>query len=153
MPAADKNDFMAPALVLPDQFFAEFAKRPGIDSERRLMLAVLEDAVHCYQRYALSRDPRGRFEFDEARKWVESSDREWPFSFENICDVLELEAAYIREGLRRHAPDARREDVLERVSPRIMPLDAHARVAELDEIAALDAEQVARSERVNEAAA
>ena len=106
--ASEKSDVLAPALVLPDQFFAEFAKRPGIDSERRLMLAVLEDAVHCYQRYALARDPRGHFEFDEAKRWIESTDREWPFSFENICSCLRIDPDYIRGGLRKLKRDALR---------------------------------------------
>ena len=150
--ASEKSDVLAPALVLPDQFFAEFAKRPGIDSERRLMLAVLEDAVHCYQRYALARDPRGCFEFDEAKRWIESSDREWPFSFENICDVLGLDCAYIREGLRRHGPRSARV-AAERIAPTIMPLDARQRVEALDALEADEASASVEPGRMSEAAA
>jgi hypothetical protein len=131
MMATQKSDVLAPALVLPDQFFAEFAKRPGIDSERRLMLAVLEDAVQCYQRYALARDARGQHEFEEARRWVESHEREWPYSFENICDVLGLDIDYIREGLRRQGPRSARVQRA-RVRPSIMPLDAPKRLEELN---------------------
>ena len=146
------SEFLAPALVLPDQFFAEFSKRPGIDSERRLMLAVLEDAVQCYQRFALARDARGHFEFEEAQRWIASDDREWPFSFENICDVLGLDTEYIREGLRKHGPRSARVSA-ERIAPSIMPLDARQRVQAL---AALEAEEVGpgeAAESVSEAAA
>jgi hypothetical protein len=64
------------------------------------MLAVLEDAIDCYQKYAHARDPRGRQIFDESREWVQSADRAWLFSFENICDTLEINADYVRRGLR-----------------------------------------------------
>jgi hypothetical protein len=38
--------------------------------------------------------------FEEAREWVASTDRGWLFSFENICDTLEISAEYVRRGLR-----------------------------------------------------
>jgi hypothetical protein len=31
---------------------------------------------------------------------VDSGDRVWLFSFENICDTLEISAEYVRRGLR-----------------------------------------------------
>jgi hypothetical protein len=89
-----------PDVLLPAQFFAAFRREGGLERERLLMLAVLEDAVDCYQKYAHSRDPRGRQIFDEAREWVTSGDRAWLFSFENICDTLEISAEYVRRGLR-----------------------------------------------------
>jgi hypothetical protein len=64
------------------------------------MLAVLEDAIDCYQKFAHARDPRGTQMFEEAREWVSSTDRSWLFSFENICDTLEINADYVRRGLR-----------------------------------------------------
>jgi hypothetical protein len=64
------------------------------------MLAVLEDAIDCYQKFAHARDPRGEQMFEEAREWVSSTDRGWLFSFENICDTLEINADYVRRGLR-----------------------------------------------------
>jgi hypothetical protein len=64
------------------------------------MLAVLEDAIDCYQKFAHARDPRGTQMFEEAREWVLSTDRSWLFSFENICDTLEINAGYVRRGLR-----------------------------------------------------
>jgi hypothetical protein len=89
-----------PDVLLPAQFFAAFRREGGLERERLLMLAVLEDAIDCYQKYSHSRDPRGRQMFDEAREWVTSSDRTWLFSFENICDTLEISAEYVRRGLR-----------------------------------------------------
>lgn len=73
------------------------------------MLAVLEDAVDSYRKCALGRDPREQASFIEAREWFWSSDRSWLFAFENICDVLEMDADYLRTGLdrwRRHLADS-----------------------------------------------
>jgi hypothetical protein len=90
-----------PDVLLPAQFFAAFRRMGGLDRERLLMLAVLEDAVDCYQKYALAKDPRGRQLFGEAKEWVDSGDKTWLFSFENICDTLEIDASYVRRGLLR----------------------------------------------------
>jgi hypothetical protein len=89
-----------PDVLLPAQYFAAFRRSGGLERERLLMLAVLEDAIDCYQKYAHARDPRGRQIFDESREWVHSGDRAWLFSFENICDTLEINADYVRRGLR-----------------------------------------------------
>ena len=89
-----------PDVLLPAQFFAAFRRAGGLERERLLMLAVLEDAIDCYQKFAHARDPRGEQMFEEAREWVSSTDRSWLFSFENICDTLEINAEYVRRGLR-----------------------------------------------------
>ena len=80
---------------------------------------MLRDAVECYQKFALARDPRGRFEFDEAQRWIDSNERDWPYSFENICDVLDIDPVYLREGLARYAPRGVRREMRK---PRIVPL-------------------------------
>jgi len=88
-----------PDVLLPAQFFAAFRRIGRFDRERLLMLAVLEDAVDCYQKHAFSSDPRGQQLFDEAQEWVGSDDKGWLFSFENICDTLEIAPDYVRRGL------------------------------------------------------
>ncbi|MFQ5477730.1 MAG: hypothetical protein ACE5E4_03850 [Candidatus Binatia bacterium] len=108
-----------PDTLLPAQFFAAFAREGGLVRERRLMLAVLQDAVECYQKYALARDPKGRLLFDDASAWIESPEREWSFSYENICEVLSLNPEYLRKGLskwrQQRAP-------IRRNAARIVPL-------------------------------
>jgi hypothetical protein len=64
--------------------------------EQSLMLAVLEDAIRCIQRHGrTSRSAACR----EAVSWILEKNSDWPFSFENICAVLSLDADYLREGL------------------------------------------------------
>ncbi|KKU47974.1 MAG: hypothetical protein UX68_C0024G0015, partial [Parcubacteria group bacterium GW2011_GWA2_46_9] len=69
--------------------------------EEGLMLAVLEDALGCFYKYAFSRDEDDCRLFEEARQWIESGEREWSFSFENICDHFDLNPQYLRMGLER----------------------------------------------------
>src|SRR5688572_5814305 len=90
-----------PDTLLPSQFFAHFRGRgSAVRGEKRLMLAVLEDAIDCYQKFAFSREPRGREFFAEAEEWLFSSDHSWVFSYENICQTLDLNPDYIRRGLQ-----------------------------------------------------
>jgi hypothetical protein len=88
-----------PDVLLPNQYFAAFRRGRAVEGERRLMLAVLEDAVDSYRKYALARDPREQSCFLEAREWFLSDDRSWLFAFENVCDVLEMNPDYLRSGL------------------------------------------------------
>jgi hypothetical protein len=108
-----------PDTLLPAQYFAAFSREGGLVRERRLMLAVLQDAVECYQKYALARDPRGVELFKDASTWIESGEREWPFSYENICEVLGLNPEYIRKGLSKWR---QQRGPIKKTAARIVPL-------------------------------
>ena len=112
-----------PDVLLPAQFFAAFRRAGGLERERLLMLAVLEDAIDCFQKFAQARDPRGEQMFEEAREWVNSTDRGWLFSFENICDTLEINADYVRRGLRewRDRGGLPRRAKLPEIGPEVAP--------------------------------
>jgi len=71
------------------------------EGEERLMLAVLESAVEDFQKYVLARKPRGKKLFQEAEEWFLERDSDELFSFENICDTLQLHPDYIWKGLLR----------------------------------------------------
>jgi hypothetical protein len=88
-----------PDVLLPGQFFASMRKRVPKEPEYRLIVAVLEDAVDCYQKHLVARDHKARQLFEDAEEWIESDDRHWPYSFASICDVLGLSPEYIRRGL------------------------------------------------------
>ena len=94
-----------PDTLLLSQFFDRVRRRSEFDGERRLMIAVLEDALDAYRKQLDAGDPRGRQLFCEAEGWLEDTEANDLFSFENICDVLDLDAEYIRRGL--HALKAR----------------------------------------------
>jgi hypothetical protein len=89
-----------PDALLPAQFYAAFRGGSAVRGEKRLMLAVLQDALDCYQKYAFARDGHGRQLFADADAWVSCEDRDWYFSFENICETLEINPAYLRRGVQ-----------------------------------------------------
>lgn len=67
--------------------------------ERRLLIALLEDGVRCYQKYAFSGTRRGRRLFREAEAWFDATaDASVPFAY--VCDVLGVEPDYVRNNLR-----------------------------------------------------
>ena len=96
---------LEPEILLAGPLDPALCRSKPLQGERRLMLAVLRDAVDCYRRGRRARDPATRLVFAEARAWLESTDRCVVFSFESICDVLDIDADYLRRGLRqRRAP-------------------------------------------------
>ncbi len=87
----------------PAQHVPNWWSRPR-ESHERLMLAVLKDAIDCFQRHAhVSNGKRDQL-FLEAQDWILQRDSDWPFSFENICNVLRLDPDYIRSGLLKKHP-------------------------------------------------
>ena len=86
--------------VLPAQFFG----RPQDAAQKRglwaLMLAMLTDALECYQQQFLP-GSRDLCLAKEAEAWLFSNDEKWPFAFVNVCTILGIEPEYIRRGLRR----------------------------------------------------
>jgi hypothetical protein len=65
------------------------------------MSAVLQDALRAFCQYAEVDGGRAARLFDEIASWFGSTDATWPFSFENICDALDLDPAWIRGLLAR----------------------------------------------------
>ena len=97
---------LAPDAMLPSQY-VDTRRGALVSGERRLMVAVLEDALHCYQKYADSADPRQRQLFADAEEWIDADEPTWFFSFPNVCQTLDLDPDYVRDGLRKWR-DARR---------------------------------------------
>ena len=90
-----------PDTLLPAQYLETFRRKAHLEPEKRLMLAVLEDAVGCFQKYIFARDGKGKASFREAKEWIVEEDSDWLFSFENICEVLGFNPQYVRQGLMR----------------------------------------------------
>ena len=88
-----------PDFLLPLQFFTGTRGKGCGEGERRLMLAILEDAVDCFQKYLGTEESRGRLLCSDAEEWIMSDDRSWLFSFVNVCEALSLQPDFIRQGL------------------------------------------------------
>lgn len=77
-----------------------------VEPQKRLMAAVLQTVVDdcrgtvCRRAagHGIRTDLRG---VRRATAYVASTDRAWPFSFENLCDSLGLDAGWFRQKLRK----------------------------------------------------
>jgi hypothetical protein len=65
------------------------------------MLALLENAIEDFQKYVLANDKMGKELFQQAEKWLLAADNDSLFSFENVCEFLQINASYLRRGLMR----------------------------------------------------
>ena len=88
-----------PDTLLPAQYFDTFRRKANSEPEKKLMLAILEDAIDCFQKYIFARDGRGKGIFREAEDWILEENSDLLFSFENIWEVLGFNPKYVRKGL------------------------------------------------------
>ncbi|HEY0300810.1 MAG TPA: hypothetical protein VGC36_05740 [Rhizomicrobium sp.] len=109
-----------PDIMLPAQYFSVLRKTAPQGPEYGLVLAMLQDAIECFQKYRFATDENGRALYADARDWITSTDRKWPFSFENICGILKFDVDYVRSGLARWGE---REDELRRRG-KVLPFKA-----------------------------
>lgn len=83
--------------------------------ERALRFAILMDAIRC-----LAGTPGGRRRdrlvlARRAEVWVRRRDTRWPFSFDNVCDALNIDP----ERMRTYLLDPTREPITQRQPPRV----------------------------------
>ena len=90
-----------PDILIDAQFQASQRRRFYLDPERVLMLAVLQDAVTCFQEHVTAKCKRKQSLHHEAEEWISSTERCYLFAFENVCEALGFDADYMREGLMR----------------------------------------------------
>jgi hypothetical protein len=82
------------------EVFESLFKRTIHEGEKELMLAVLEDAINSFQSYiAAAGNEKEKKQFREAQQWIFGKNEEWLFSFDNVCEALELDPSYVRRGL------------------------------------------------------
>ena len=134
-----------PDLITPEQHRDRVRSEWTDQPEFRLMLAVMEDAVATYQRYAVDPGRRNQRLFDEAESWINSTDTSWPYSFENICVASQLRA---RDPPPRSARPGARSSSPERPQGHVpLPVPPRERQAALDHAARSEPAQSAPDER------
>lgn len=90
-----------PDILIDAQFQSSQRRHFHLDPERVLMLAILQDAVVCFQEHVAARCKRKQSMHRDAAEWISNTDRSYLFSFENVCEALGFDADYMREGLLR----------------------------------------------------
>lgn len=97
-PRADAELPDAAGVILPSQF-CQLAGRRQFSNEQRLMLAVLADAIYILAAWRPGGSATGRQRYLEAVQWVRRPGGRSVFSFDNVCDALEIEAGALRRRL------------------------------------------------------
>jgi hypothetical protein len=97
------DDFLAkilePDIFLPSQFYGSGGLSRQLEGEKRLMIAVLKDAVECLDKYRGACSSSARCNYENAIEWIQDTGTDWLFSFTNICDLLGFDPEYLREVL------------------------------------------------------
>ncbi len=94
------DDFLArilePDIFLPSQFYGANGLSRQLEGEKRLMIAILKDAVECLDKYRGSRNGPSLGHYQDALDWIQDEGTDWLFSFTNICDLLGFDPQYLR---------------------------------------------------------
>ena len=92
---------LQPDILLPCQLGDGLFGAARLQPEKRLQLAVLEDAVLTFERSVGVDGARPQRLLAEVEAWVASDATDWPFAFVTICHTLNIDPDYVRAGLRR----------------------------------------------------
>ncbi len=111
-----------PDTLLVENFFNDRRGKTLVLPEQRLMLAILEDALQCFQDNCSAKNGKKKQLFENVQKWFFEPSSGWVFGFESICSVLGFEPDYLRKGLVRW----REKEVMKR---RSAPLLKHENIS------------------------
>ena len=89
-----------------EDYYESLWRREYQEPEKALLLAILEDAVGCYQKYCSAHDRTGTQRFHDAEHWIMEEKGDWLFSFVNVCELLGLDPRYLRQGLQQWKQNA-----------------------------------------------
>jgi len=93
------EEVLAPEPALPSQFYEVWHRSRAIGPEKALVLSVIWQSILDIRkhRYAVRRHHQRLYM--EAYRWVAADDPTWPYSFVNICDMLNLTSESVRAEL------------------------------------------------------
>lgn len=94
--------------VIADEYVVQPERRRPRCPEMLLVIAVMEMAVSDFVRF----DGLDGIDSDtgvkkssihrDAEQWLFSDDRDWPFSFLNLCDIIGVEPSALRHRLHQY---------------------------------------------------
>ena len=114
--------------IVPAQFYPVRRDTDEMESIKKLMTAILVDALQCYQTGQHQAVKKAKAL--EACTWIFGSYADFPFSFTNVCAELGVSPDRIRQHLRESDPRAwegRRPKMIRRPSVRTLKLKGEAR--------------------------
>jgi hypothetical protein len=96
--------------LMPAQFYAARRGSASVEPIMRLMGGVLADAVRSFQRNFDAQTASRREEFREAQHWIFHAKSDGPFSFEDVCEALDIDPRRLRELIIRWEQNKRPGD-------------------------------------------
>jgi len=127
-----------PDTLLPIQYFEAMRKKHLLEGEKRLILSVLEDAIECFMKCIDASTSKGQRLFRDADEWIAHEDKRWVFSFDNVCDMLDINPEYMRMGLRKWK-DKRLDAIARRRAAMVLEAERSASEAAMQPVAAAPA--------------
>lgn len=103
-----------PDILTPSQYY----NRSTISSYERLLFAILEDAINCYQRNYNAATVRSRRLFAETQQWLFDSQASSFMSCSMICENLRIDPAGLKRSLRDWCVRATAGESMPRVTRR-----------------------------------
>ncbi len=71
----------------------------GTNPEDSLAVGVLRQAVHDLRRFRRATGSMERELYRDAHRWITTDDDSWPYSFVNVCKLLDVPAEILRAEL------------------------------------------------------
>lgn len=105
-----KRLFGQPDVLCVHEYLHVYQCRPAETPERRLLAAILRDAIDCYLRDCFAKNRYRKRSFREAEEWFFRNENDHGiFSLESVCGILNLDPGYICRSLVRykqtHSPE------------------------------------------------
>ena len=128
--------------ILAQQFHGARRGSSNVEPLRRLMAAMMIEAIRSFQKNWQATTRAARQEFAEVRSWIFSDNEDGPFCFRAACDALQLHPDALRKLLvqwrKKKVVGQRRRIIEGRVLPakRTAPRARRFRAAAVDLMAA-----------------
>jgi hypothetical protein len=90
-----------PDTIAAPEYFEGLSPKTSLDPTKKLMLAIVEDALKCFLANVSAHGGKNKKLFDEAEQWIMAEESDEIFSFATICEVLGLNPQYVRRRLMR----------------------------------------------------
>lgn len=84
--------------LIATRYFSDRVEKTLVP-EKKLMLAILEDALCCFQDHWSAKHGKRKQLYDNVQHWFFDPTDDRVFSFGNVCSALGFDPDYIRKGL------------------------------------------------------
>ena len=93
------SSLFQPDTLLPDQYLDTYRRKVHLEPEKKLMLAILEDAHRVFSKVCSPpRTPKVKALFHEAEDWIQQAAGDGVFAFDSICEALGFKSRLYQAG-------------------------------------------------------